>query len=57
MIKFCKTLLPGDKVQTRPAELGETIKPIPVIDKVVEVDVAPMITNPSMDSRSLFRVL
>ena len=57
MNNFCNILLPNDKVQAIPADIGKTIKPIPVIDKVIEVDVAPMITILSTDSNIVFRVL
>ena len=55
MINLCNTLLPNDRVQAIPADIGKTIKPIPVIDKVIEVDVAPMIRILSTDSNFLFR--
>ena len=54
MINLCNTLLPKDRVQ---ANIGKIIKPIPVIDRVIEVDVAPMITILSTDSNIVFRVL
>ena len=54
---FCKTLLANDTVHAIPADIGKTIKPIPVIDKVIEVDVAPMIKIVSTDSNTVFRVL
>ena len=38
MITLCNILLPNDKVQAKPADIGKTINPIPVIDKVIEVD-------------------
>ena len=57
MIIFCNTLLPNDRAQAIPADMGKTIKPIPVIDKVIEVDVAPMITIQSTDSNTVIRVL
>ncbi len=44
MINLCNILLPNDKIQAIPAVIGRIIKPIPVIDKVIEVDVAPIIT-------------
>ena len=43
MINLCNTMLPKDRVQAIPANMGKTTKPIPVIDKVIEFDVAPMI--------------
>ena len=57
MINLCNTLLPNDRVQAIPADIGKIIRPIPVIDRVIEVDVDPMITIESTDSNILFRVL
>ena len=57
MINLCNALLPKDKPQAIPADMGNTIKPIPLSDKVIEVDVAPMITILSTDSNTVFRVL
>ena len=57
MINLCNTLLPNDKPQSIPADIGKTIKPIPVTDRVIEVDVAPMITILSTDSKIVFKVL
>ena len=57
MINLCNTLLPNDKPQAIPADMGKIIKPIPVIDRVIEVDVAPMMTIESTDSNIVFRVL
>ena len=57
MIKLCNTLLPNDRVQAIPIDIGKIIKPTPVTDKVIEVDVAPMITIESTDSNIVFRVL
>ena len=54
MINLCNTLLPKDRVQAIPADIGKIIKPIPVIDRVIEVDVAAMITIPSIDSNTAF---
>ena len=56
-INLCNTLLPNDKVQAIPADIGEIIKPKPVTDRVIEVDVAPMITIESTHSNFVFRVL
>ena len=50
MINLCNTLLLKVKAHEIPADIGKTIKPTPVIDKVIEVDVAPIITNVSTDS-------
>ena len=57
MINLCNTLLSNDKPQAIPADIGKTIKPIPVIDRVIEVDVVAMITILSTDSNNVFRVL
>ena len=57
MITLCNTLLPNDRVQKIPANIGKIIKPTPVTDKVTEVDVAPMIMIESTDSNIVFRVL
>ena len=56
MIILCYTLLPKDRVQATPADIGAVTKPTPVIDRVREVDVAPMITIESTDSNFVFRV-
>ena len=48
---------PNIRVQAIPADIGKIIKPIPVIDRVIEVDVAPMITILSTYSNTVFRVL
>ena len=57
MINLCNILLPNDRAQAIPADIGKTIKPIPVIDRVIEVDVAAMITILSTDSNTVFKVL
>ena len=57
MINLCNTLLPNDRVQAITADIGKIIKPTPVTDKVVQVDVAPMIIKLSIDSNTVFRVL
>ena len=54
---LCSTLLPNDKVQAIPADIGKIFKPTPVTDQVIEVDVAPMIILLSTDSNTVFRVL
>ena len=56
-INLCNFLLPNDRVQAIPADVGKIIKPIPVIDKVIEVDVAPIIIIESTDSNTVIRVL
>ena len=57
MINLCNILLPIDRVQAILADIGKTFEPIPVIDRVIEVDVAPMITILSTVSNTVFRVL
>ena len=57
MINLFNTLLRNDRVQAIPIVVGKTIRPIPVIDRVIEVDVAPMIIILSTDSKTVFRVL
>ena len=57
MINLCITLLPKDNVHAIPAEFCRTIKPIPVTDKVIKVDVARIITTLSTDSNFVFRFL
>ena len=56
MINLCNTLLLNDRVKAIPAHIGKIIKPTPVTDKVIEVDVAPMITFESADSNIVLRV-
>ena len=57
MMNLCSTLLPIDRVHAIPADIGKTIKPIPVIDRVIEVDVAPIITIVSTVSKNEVSVL
>ena len=57
MIILCNSLLPNDRVQAVPADIGKIIKPTPVIDRVFEVDVAPILAILSTDSNIMFRVL
>ena len=57
MINLCNTLLPNDRAQATPADIGKIINPTPVIDRVIDVEVAPMITILSADSNIVFRVL
>ena len=54
MINLCDTLLPSDKVHAFPADISKRIKPRPVIDRVIEIDVAPIITIPWTDSITVF---
>ena len=44
MINLCNILLPNDKPQATPADIGRIMKPTPVTDRVIEVEVAAMIT-------------
>ena len=55
MINLCNTLLPNGRVQAIPTDFGKTIKSTPVIDKVIEIDVTPMITILSTDSNIVLR--
>ena len=57
MINLCNILLLNDSPQAIPADIGKIIKPTPVIDRVIEVDVVPMITILSTDSKTVFIVL
>ena len=56
MINLCNILLPKDIPQAIPADIGKIIKPTPVTDKVIEVDVAAMMTILSIDSNIVLRV-
>ena len=57
MIILCNVLLANDRVQAIPADIGKIFKLTPEFDKVIEVDVAPMITILSIDSNIVFRDL
>ena len=57
MIILCNTLLPSDSVHAIPADIGKIFKPTPLIDRVIEVDVAPMIAIECTDSKIVLRVL
>ena len=57
MNNFCNVLLPNDIVQETQAIIGNTFKPIPVTDRVLEVDVAPIITIESTNSNIEVSVL
>ena len=57
MINLCNTLLDNDRAQAIPADIGKIIRPIPTTDKVIEVDVAPMITILFTDSNIVFKIL
>ena len=56
MINLCNTLLPNDRAHAIPADIGKTIKPIPVIDRVIENDVAAMMMIESTDSKTVLSV-
>ena len=57
MFSLCKILLPNDRVQAIQADIVKIIKPTPVIDRFIKVDVAPIIIIESPDSNFVFRVL
>ena len=56
MINKFNILLAKDKVHATSADISKTIKPIPVTDGVIGVDVASIITNVSTDSNIVFGV-
>ena len=56
MIILCNTSLPSDRVHAIPADVSEIIIPTLVIDRVIEVDVAPVLTIASTDTNIMFRV-
>ena len=57
MISLFNILLPNDRVQAIPADIHKIIKPKPVTDRVMEVDVVAMITLLSTDFNTVFKVL
>ena len=57
MINSCNTLLCNDRAQTIPDDIGKIFKPKSVIDKNIEVDVAPIIKKLSTGSKIVFSVL
>ena len=57
MIFFFIILLLKNREHEIPKDIGKTIKLIPVTDKVIEVDVAPMTTILCTDSRIVFGFL
>ena len=57
MINLCSILLPKDRPQAIPADIGKTIKPIPVTDNVIDVEAVVMIAIESTDSNTVFRIL
>ena len=44
-------MLPTDRVHAIPGDIGRIIKQTQIIDKLIEVDVAPIITIVSTDSK------
>ena len=57
MVILCNTLLPSDRAHTIPADIGKTIKRKQVFDKVIEADVAPIITIVSIHCKNVFGIL
>ena len=57
MINLFETFLPNDKAHAFAADIGRTMKLIPVIDETIEVVVAPIKTIVSTDSKLVFSVL
>ena len=57
MIILCIALLPNIRAHAIAADVGRIIKPIPLIDKVIEINVAPKKTIVSTDSKTVFRVV
>ena len=51
------TLLAKDRIPAIPGVIGKIIKPIPVIGRVEEIEVAPKKTFVSTDSKIVFRIL
>ena len=47
-------MLPNDKGHTIRADFYKIIRTIPVTDKLIEVDVAPIITIVTIDSNCVF---
>ena len=43
-------MLPNDRVQAIPADIGKLVRPIPIKDKVLEVDVGSILTIVFVDS-------
>ena len=53
----CNILLANDRAHEIPADIGKIFKAIPVVDQVLEVYFAPIITILSNDSDIVLRVL
>ena len=56
MTILCNTFSPNDKAQAVLAAIDKIIKPKLIIDKVIEFDVAPIITIESTASNIVFRI-
>ena len=56
MIISSNTLLANDRVHAIRADVGKVAKPIPVIDEVIDLDNAPILTIVFTDSNIVFRV-
>ena len=56
-VSYVMFFLPNDRVQAIRADIVKIIKPIPVIERVIEFDVGPIITIVSTDSNFVLRVL
>ena len=54
---LCITLLPNDRVQAIPADVGKMIRPTPITERVIEVAFAPIMIIVSTDSIIVFEVL
>ena len=57
MIIIYNILLPSASVHAIPADIGKKNKPIPVICRVIERNVAQRTTTVSTDCKIVFRVL
>ena len=56
MIILYNFLTPNDRAHAIPADIGKLIRPIPTINRDIEVDVATITTIVSTDSKIVFRV-
>ena len=57
IITLCNILSPNDRVKANPADIVKKIKPIPVIDRAIVADVAPIKTVESIHSSIVLKVL
>ena len=55
MINLWNILLPNAKAHTVPADIVKTIKPLRIIERLIEVEVAPIIKFVSTDSNIVFK--